>query len=211
MTQDANDVLLNPATATSAPAAEPRIALAMEEMLALACVTDRQLDVWLNCVPVAAETDGDRITAVTLRFADGDEVVVSAPHIIDATELGDLLAGRRGARHRRGEPGADRRVARGGRRPGPAGPAGRHLVLRRGPLPGEDHTIARPADYDFWRAYQADFWPGKQLGWKDVHPITLETRRSGHLPWPRHARAPGDFPGITGASLPPILPGRPLP
>ncbi|HRA67248.1 MAG TPA: FAD-dependent oxidoreductase, partial [Caldilinea sp.] len=43
-------------------------------------------------------------------------------------------------------------------------------------LPGEDHTIDRPAMYDFWRDYQADFWPGKQLGWLDVHPITLETR-----------------------------------
>ena len=43
-------------------------------------------------------------------------------------------------------------------------------------LPGENHVIERPQDYDFWRGYQADFWPGPQLGWQDVHPITLETR-----------------------------------
>ena len=43
-------------------------------------------------------------------------------------------------------------------------------------LPGENHVIERPPDYDFWRGYQADFWPGPQLGWQDVHPITLETR-----------------------------------
>jgi hypothetical protein len=43
-------------------------------------------------------------------------------------------------------------------------------------MPGEDHTIPRPDPYAFWREYQADFWPGKQLGWLDVHPITLETR-----------------------------------
>ena len=35
--------------------------------------------------------------------------------------------------------------------------------------PGEDHTIAKPEMYDFWRGYQAEFWPGKQLGW--VYPM----------------------------------------
>jgi hypothetical protein len=43
-------------------------------------------------------------------------------------------------------------------------------------LPDEDHTIDKPRDYDFWRSYQADFWPGPQLGWEDVNPITLEKR-----------------------------------
>jgi hypothetical protein len=44
-------------------------------------------------------------------------------------------------------------------------------------LPGEDHTIDRPADYDFWRSYRAEFWPGPQLGWTFVDPVTLEIRR----------------------------------
>ena len=44
-------------------------------------------------------------------------------------------------------------------------------------LPDEDHTIDRPADYDFWRQYQADFWPGPQLGWTFTVPATLEFRR----------------------------------
>lgn len=30
--------------------------------------------------------------------------------------------------------------------------------------PGENHTIDRPRSYDFWQRYQADFWPGPQLG-----------------------------------------------
>jgi len=32
--------------------------------------------------------------------------------------------------------------------------------------PGEDHTIDRPRSYDSWQSYQADFWPGPQLGWR---------------------------------------------
>ena len=39
-------------------------------------------------------------------------------------------------------------------------------------MPGEDHTIDRPQDYDFWRDYRASFWPGPQLSWTDVYPDT---------------------------------------
>ena len=42
--------------------------------------------------------------------------------------------------------------------------------------PDEDHTIPKPEDYEFWRRYQADFWPGPQLGWVDTNPETLEPR-----------------------------------
>jgi hypothetical protein len=41
----------------------------------------------------------------------------------------------------------------------------------------EDHTIDRPADYGFWRDYQASFWPGRQLSWTFVDPVTLDVRR----------------------------------
>ena len=40
--------------------------------------------------------------------------------------------------------------------------------------PGEDHTIDKPASYDFWMRYQADFWPGPMLSWTTSDPITLE-------------------------------------
>ncbi len=43
-------------------------------------------------------------------------------------------------------------------------------------LEGEDHTIDRPEQYDFWRGYRADFWPGPQLGWVDTDPQTLAAR-----------------------------------
>ena len=38
--------------------------------------------------------------------------------------------------------------------------------------PGEDHTLERPAAYEFWRNYRADFWPGPQLGWTTQEPET---------------------------------------
>jgi hypothetical protein len=46
-------------------------------------------------------------------------------------------------------------------------------------LPGEDHTIEKPAEYGFWRDYVPQLkpaWPGKLLSWTTTHPITLEPR-----------------------------------
>ena len=46
-------------------------------------------------------------------------------------------------------------------------------------LDGEDHTIDRPAEYDFWRDYVPELtpaWPGKLLSWQMTDPITLEDR-----------------------------------
>ena len=62
---------------------------------------------------------------------------------------------------------------------GPAQPGNQQGVTHCFALsyhPGEDHTIERPDQYDFWRAYQAPFWPGPHLGWSDLHPTTLEAR-----------------------------------
>ncbi len=41
-------------------------------------------------------------------------------------------------------------------------------------LEGEDHTIDKPKDYEFWRQYQADFWPERQLSWFSPQPRTLK-------------------------------------
>src|SRR5690606_3367648 len=39
-------------------------------------------------------------------------------------------------------------------------------------LPDSDHIIAKPDDYEFWRSYQADFWPDRQLSWTYSDPMT---------------------------------------
>src|SRR3712207_8305914 len=45
-----------------------------------------------RCVPVAATADADRVTSVTLHYPDtGDEVVITAGYLLDATETGALL------------------------------------------------------------------------------------------------------------------------
>ena len=43
-------------------------------------------------------------------------------------------------------------------------------------LPGEDHRIEKPTEYENWRSYVPDLrpaWPGKLLSWTVTDPITL--------------------------------------
>ena len=164
---------------------EPRVALAvMEEMLA-PYLGKGQLQLWLRTAPTAVAMDGDRVRAVTLKnLVSGHETTVSAPYVLDATETGDLLElgnvehvigseakSETGELHALDE----------------ADPLDQQAITWCFPMshhPGEDHTIDKPAQYDFWREYQADFWPDKQLSWHDVHPITLATRHRAVFAFP---------------------------
>ncbi len=158
---------------------EPRVALAvLEEMLA-PFRSGRQLEVLLRYRPTAVERDGDRVRAVTLAGEEGgEELVVRAAYILDATELGELLPLAEvehvvGAESQ-AETGEPHALA------GAAQPLDQQAVswcFAMDYLPDEDHTIDQPEDYDFWRGYRADFWPGPQLGWVDCRPDTLEPRR----------------------------------
>lgn len=159
---------------------DPRVALAvLQEMLA-PYVVSGQVTILLRHKVVAAETAGDRIKSLGVRSLEtGNELTLEAPYFLDATELGDLLplAGVEyvtGAESQR-ETGEPHAVS------GPPQPLNMQAItfcFALDYVPGEDHTIERPRDYDFWRNYQAPFWPDKQLSWVTPHPVTLEPRRS---------------------------------
>lgn len=172
-------VHLNPGMGYVSPLChEPKVALAVMQAMLAPYEASRQLLILTSHFPLRVETDHDRITAVTLRDrTNGDERTITAAFFLDATELGDLLA-LGGVEHilgaesqaQTGEPNA---------LPGAPDPLDQQAVtwcFAMDYLPGEDHTIPRPDEYDFWRAYRADFWPGPQLGWQDVNPETLQPR-----------------------------------
>ena len=47
-----------------------------------------------------------------------------------------------------------------------------------------DHTIDKPANYDFWRNYQPSFWGDRLLSWTAPNPRTLETVDRSFTPNP---------------------------
>ena len=124
--------------------------------------------------PVEAYVDGDRVDAVTFRNnATGNRVSVSAGYVLDATEEGDLLP-LTGCEHVLG---AESRDDTGELHAldGPAEPWDHQAVTWCAALelrPEGGDPVERPGSYDFWRKYQADHWPGPQLGWATSEPET---------------------------------------
>ena len=156
---------------------EPRVAVAvLDELLAPLRAAGR-LTVLPEHAPVAAHTSGDEVEAVTLRDGrTGAEVTVGASYVLDATELGDLLE-LAGVEHVIGAEGRDDTGEP--HAPAVADPLDQQAVSWCFALdhrPGEDHTVDRPAGYEHWRGTVAPFWPGPQLSWRDVVPITLRER-----------------------------------
>ncbi len=154
----------------------------LEQMLAFERSAGR-LEVMLGRKPVAVETEGDQIRAVTLRNLDTqDDEVVCFDYVIDATELGDLLAlagmeyvSGAESQDQTGEPHA---VS------GPPQPDNVQAMTWCFPLafdPEGSHVIDKPEQFERWRNYVPDLkpaWSGRLFSW--VHP------RVPHLrPWTR--------------------------
>ncbi len=175
--RDADDPFLNPGRGNVSPLChEPRVALAVLETMLLPFRAAHLLTVLLRHDVISAEVDGDRVRAVTVRDLNGgDEIVVEAAYVIDATELGDVLA-LAGVEHvigaeSRAQTGEPHALAEG---PDPLEQQAASWCLVMDHLPEEDHTIDRPIGYDFWRDYRADFWPARQLSWVTSDPVTLQ-------------------------------------
>jgi hypothetical protein len=170
------DPHLNPGNAwVSRLAHEPRVAAAVIDALLAPHVASGVLTVWRGARVVALARDGERVTGARVARRDGATVDLEPRFVLDATETGDLLPMARApyvvgaeSRAETGEPHAP---------DGPARPLNQQSITvafaveRR---PGEDHTIDRPADYERWRSYRPEFWPGPLLGFRQLDPMTMQ-------------------------------------
>jgi len=161
--------------------AEPRVGLAvLYEMLAPYLGNGR-----VRLLPrhraIAADVTGDRVRAIeVLNLETGRSLALHAPWYADATEQGDLLpmtgteyAFGAESRAQTGEPHAKDA-------PEPDNVQGFTWCFAMDYLPGEDHTINRPRDYDHWRAFQLNYRDGRS------HPMLTfdsdDTRKHGFDP-----------------------------
>lgn len=159
---------------------EPRVALAVLRELLAPHLSGGRLTLLLEHEVSGADVEGDRVRAVTVRSrCSGDSRVLSGSYFLDATELGDLLSltgteyvvGAESSRET-GEPHAPAK-------PMPHDMQAFTYCFAMDHVQGEDHTIDRPRDYEYWRAYLPELepsWPGRLLSLGATHPITLEPR-----------------------------------
>ena len=133
---------------------EPRAALAaLYEMLA-PYLGNGQVQILLKHKAVSAATNGDRVEAIGVLDLDcGHEIILRAPFFADATEQGDLLpltkteyAIGAEAKSETHEPHAKDKAE-------PDNLQGFTMCFAMDYLAGEDCTMAKPRDYDFWRNF----------------------------------------------------------
>lgn len=173
---------------------EPAIGHAvLQEMLAEHVAAGR-VTILYQHVPVSAEVDGDRISAMTLRDTQsGDRLTIAADYFLDATECGDLLA----LAHAEYAVGAEGQSVYGEMhaRADKTDPFDQQAIswcFAVEHRPGENHVIDRPANYDFWRDYVPKFdvpWPGKLFSWTVVGGDEHKPQDFRFVPWPDKPRA----------------------
>lgn len=179
----------------------PEMAWKVLEQLILPHKISGRVITLLETTPVAAETVGDRVESVTVESTiTGTRSVLTGDYFLDATETGELLpltgteyvTGSESGKET-GEPHA----------PPEADPLDMQAItycFAMDHLPGEDHTIEKPEDYEFWRDYRPPSWPDKLFSWRAPDPPTWGVRDR-----PPEARKPppgaGLEPGVRVMSL----------
>ena len=148
------DPFLNPGAGwVSQLCFEPRVGIAvLHEMLAPHLSAGR-IVILTRHRPTAVTMEGDYARAVTVRDERSTTLrTISASYILDATELGDLLE----LGHVESVVGAESQAQTGepNALEGAANPRDQMAfthIAALDYLPGEEHVIAKPRDYDRWR------------------------------------------------------------
>ncbi|MDN4620893.1 FAD-dependent oxidoreductase [Paenibacillus sp. PsM32] len=166
-----NNPILNPGNGwVSRLAHEPKIALAvLHEMMSPYLHTQR-IQVLYHTVPVEVATEYDRIVSVTVSHTQAIGTVneytqLIGQYYLDATEEGDLLA-QSGTEFVSGaESKADTHEPHALEHADPLDMQSITHVAAVDYVEGEDFTIDKPAEYEYWREYMPSFSRFPILSW----------------------------------------------
>ena len=168
--------------------AEPIVAYAVISTTLAPFVAAGLVTILLEHEPTSADVDGDRVRSVSVASKAGDVTTIRAAYFLDATELGDLLPLTNAGHH----VGAEAISAYGELHGHPTGDPGDQQAISwcfaLEHRPGEDHTIAKPERYDFFRDWTPDLtppWPGKFLSWTVAGHDGAPPKTFKWKPWPQ--------------------------
>ncbi|RKD12791.1 FAD-dependent oxidoreductase [Pelobium manganitolerans] len=165
---------------------EPRVALEAMRSLIAPYISNGKLILLLQHKAVGADTVNDEVKSVTVKsLKSGEKMVLSAPYYVDATEMGDLLP-MTGTEFVTGtESRKDTGELHAPKQANPKSNQAFTACFAIDYVPGEDHTIPKPADYDFWANHVPDLepaWAGKLLDLHYSDPRTLKPKKLGFHP-----------------------------
>ncbi|MET4783169.1 FAD-dependent oxidoreductase [Glaciihabitans sp. UYNi722] len=172
------DPFLNPGAGWVSPVSmEPKVIVSVMHDMLRPFEASGRLRVMLEAIPLSATTEGDIVTSVEVRDRDGAVLNLTAPYILDATELGDLLSladvefvSGRESQSQTGEPGAASTSD-------PLDMQSATWCFALEHRAGEDHTIDRPANYGFFREWRPPQLLGERmLGFRRAAHHNSESR-----------------------------------
>ncbi len=185
------DLFLNPGLGwVSRLCHEPKVGVEVLDQMLRPYVQCGPLQIRYRLKPHSALVNDDRVEAVRfVNLETGSFESIEFDFVLDATELGDLLA-MTGTEYVSGaeskavthEPNAI---------DGPAEPdnvQGLTWCFALGSGDDESGLIEKPEQYEKWRTWKPDFWPGPLLGFKVLHAHTGVEKEL-----PLYGRKPGDW------------------
>ena len=178
---------LNPGDGTvSRLCHEPRVALAVLYEMLNPYISSGKLILLLEHKPIAADTDKDRILALkVINIREQECRILTAPYFVDATELGDLLPLAKVEYTSGTESKKETKELHAPETGNPDNQQAFTVCFALGYEAGVDHTIEKPADYEFWRNYVPELtppWSGRLLNLTYSHPATLQPKTLGFNP-----------------------------
>ena len=179
LTNEARErILLNPGQGNvSSLCHEPRVAAAVIDAMLAPYVARGQLLVLRRHAVTGADVVGDKIAGLGLRDLErGLECDVSASLYVDATETGDLLDTARVEHVFGGESRDETGELHALERADPYDQQAITWCFAMDYLPGENHVVERPAEYDRFRRLQIPSWPGPQFSWTLSDFVTHQPR-----------------------------------
>lgn len=156
---------------------EPRVAAAVLNELMAPYISSGRLILLTNHKILSADTEKNRVRSLNaISQLSGKEVTLSAPWFIDATELGELLP-LTGTEYVTGtESRKDTGELHAPEKANPENNQAFTVCFAIDYIPGENHLIEKPAEYEFWKDYIPGLtppWSGKLLELRYSNPSTL--------------------------------------
>jgi len=165
---------------------EPRVAVAVLNEMFAPYISSGKLTLLLEHKIASADVAGNRVNALeAASLRSNEKLTLSAPYFVDATEMGDLLP-LTGTEFVTGaEAKSETQELHAPDKANPENNQAFTVCFAIDYVPGENHVIEKPREYDFWKNFVPKMtrpWSGKLLDLAYSNPKTLEPKMLGFHP-----------------------------
>ncbi|GLU52648.1 FAD-dependent oxidoreductase [Dyadobacter frigoris] len=165
---------------------EPRVAVAVLHELFAPYVSAGRLTLLLEHKIITATVEGSQVKALgAVSLKSEEELILTAPYFVDATEMGDLLP-MTGTEFVTGaESKSETNELHAPEKADPSNNQAFTVCFAIDYVPGENHVIEKPKQYDFWKNFAPKMskpWSGKLLDLSYSNPKTLQPKALGFHP-----------------------------